>query len=93
MFNDSDNGQTQYCKECLKKQERIDELENILKDIKNRCQEVQQEYANILEENRSKYGKERDEEIITWKQGRSYEALMIEGKIKNANIQSQKTMV
>lgn len=34
MFNDSDSGQTQYCEECLKKQERIDELEKENQDLK-----------------------------------------------------------
>ena len=86
MFNDSNNGQTQYCEECLKKQERIDELELILKNIKLHCQIVHQEYTDCLEENRTKYGSDRDEETITWKQGRSYEALMIEEKIKYADI-------
>lgn len=34
MFNDSDNGQTQYCEECLKKQKRIDELEKENHELK-----------------------------------------------------------
>lgn len=34
MFNDSDNGQTQYCEGCLEKQKRIDELEKENKELK-----------------------------------------------------------
>lgn len=39
MFNDSDNGQTQYCEECQKKQNRIDELEKENKELKDKISE------------------------------------------------------
>lgn len=40
MFNDSNNGQTQYCEECLEKQKRIDELEKENKELKDKIAEA-----------------------------------------------------
>lgn len=34
MFNDSDNGQTQYCEECQKWAEKCEQLENAIEEIK-----------------------------------------------------------
>ena len=47
MFNDSENGQTQYCEECLKKQKRIDELENKLKDLHKKQYDLRSEYMHL----------------------------------------------
>lgn len=63
MFNDSENGQTQYCEECLKKQEKIDKLELELDRFANQkvcyeenlklCKQQEQQInklATVLEE-------------------------------------------
>ncbi len=34
MFNDSDNGQTQYCEECQKWAEKCEKLEETLKSVR-----------------------------------------------------------
>ena len=49
MSNGSDNGQTQYCEECLKKQERIKELEKELQEQNQRYGRLEMDKDGLLD--------------------------------------------
>ena len=47
MFNDSDNGQTQYCKECQKWSEKCSKLEEKLKDLHKKQYDLRSELIHL----------------------------------------------
>lgn len=57
-----------YCLKCS---------DCVIKKVIEDCKKTQQQYADCLAEFRDKYGKDRDEEVINWKMGRSHHALVV----------------